>query len=96
MKSTPYLICISFGTHDCLAIKVILSLIIEDTKSSYSISSTCVGTILPIFISPILRNNDLVNGPYHIHLQLLILFSGGAQTRRSIDLDEPRLAIIIN
>jgi len=73
-----------------------LRLVIQYAETSYAIGSTGVGPVLSSLISPVFRHYYFVNRTKHVHLELLILLSGGSETGGGIDFDEPRLAVVID
>jgi hypothetical protein len=94
--STPNFVGIPFRTHHCLAIHVVLGLIVQDAEATHSRIGVCVCPVLSSLVSPIFRNDYLVDGPQYVHFELTIPLGCGCQAGRSIDLDEPRFAGIID
>lgn len=94
--SAPYLVGVAFGAHHGLAVHVVLRLVVEDAEAAHPRVRAGVRPVLASFVSPVLRNHDFVDGSQHIHLQLAISASSSGETRRSIDLDEPRFAGIVD
>ena len=95
MKSTPNLIGIPFRGAYVLSALIFLSLIVEDAETAHPLLIGCISSIFVVLISPVLRDHNVVNGLDHICLQYLVSFGRCGQTWGSIDLDQPRFAVIV-
>lgn len=94
--SAPYLVGVAFGTHHGLAVHVVLRLIVKDAKAANPMVRVSVRAVLACLVSPILRDHDFVDRSKHVHFELAISASGCGETRRCVDLYEPRFAGVID